>query len=453
MDVRPLLRIVAIVVLILAAALALRASRRWPARRISGVVAVTLAALALSGFVLSALDLLAPRAPVPDALSIYYGGGDTLNAASAATGAVRWRYTPSPASSSPIFRPLVDHGVVYLRTDGFLRALRARDGQQLWAAPVEGRAYEQQMPIVDHGVVYVTSVASVIALRATDGSTLWTAAGVPASAPQVANGRVYVAFSTAVAGVYALDTRDGAVRWRHTEEQADPESLTVVGGSVYATFGARGSGVQPTTVVALGADDGAVRWRYSVEGDVVPLAVTDGVLVLSSRRLGTLALDTASGKLLWQRGDVGEHGDLRASLPVVGDGVVYLSGIITESTSSAGVVLAMDVRTSRERWRTVLEPADVYVSLAGSMLYAGGSSAYGLRASDGHVVWHFGYGSGTQFYQPVAAAGVVFIGSASFGLHPFGIGSHDFLNALDGRTGQLYWHTPGAFDITPLVAA
>ena len=133
--------------------------------------------------------------------------------------------------------------------------------------------------------------------------------------------------------------------------------------------------------------------------------------------------------------------------------MIYLSGIVAESTSSAGVVLAMDVRTGRERWRAVLEPAEVYISLAGPMLYAGGSSAYGLRASDGHVMWRFDYGSGTQFYQPVAAAGVVFVGTSDVGLHPFGIGSHDFLNALDARTGQLYWRMPSAFDITPLVAA
>ncbi len=63
MDVRPLLRLVAIAVLVLATALSLRASRRWPARRTSGLVAGALAVLALAGFALSTLDLLAPHAP------------------------------------------------------------------------------------------------------------------------------------------------------------------------------------------------------------------------------------------------------------------------------------------------------------------------------------------------------------------------------------------------------
>jgi len=70
MDVRPLLRLVAVIALVAAAVLGLRARRHWPARRPSGIVAGGLAVLALAGFVLSALDLLAPRAPLPDALSV-----------------------------------------------------------------------------------------------------------------------------------------------------------------------------------------------------------------------------------------------------------------------------------------------------------------------------------------------------------------------------------------------
>jgi outer membrane protein assembly factor BamB len=441
MDARPLLRLVAIAVLVLATALGLRAIRRWPARRTSGLVAGTLAVLALAGFALSTLDLLAPHASVPDALSVYYIESGTLAAASAATGTVRWRYTPPPG---PILQPLLDHGVFYLRTDGALRALRARDGMPLWAAPVEGRAEQQQLPTADQGVVYATSSASVVALRTADGSPLWQTSpsatpGSPTSAPHVANGRVYVAFNAAAGSVYALDARTGTIRWTHTEEQADATSLTVADGSVYAAFGARGTGVQPTTVVALNADDGAVRWTYTVEGDADPLAVTNGVLVVSSRLLGLLALDAASGSLLWQRGDLGLHGDLPNSpRPIVADGVVYLSGVISDGQH--GVVLAQDARTGRERWRTVLDQyADVYASLAGPMLYVGGASAYGLRASDGHVVWR--YGSRTQFYQPAVAAGVVFVGSGDVGFHLFGIGSNDFLNALDARTGQLYWRT------------
>ncbi|HEV8192254.1 MAG TPA: PQQ-binding-like beta-propeller repeat protein [Ktedonobacterales bacterium] len=89
------------------------------------------------------------------------------------------------------------------------------------------------------------------------------------------------------------------------------------------------------------------------------------------------------------------------------------------------------------------------------MLYMGGANAYGLRASDGHVVWRYNSGahSGTQVYQPVVAGGVAFVGSRDGGFHLFGIGSNDFLNALDGRTGRLYWRTSGIADDPLLVSS
>src|SRR5260221_2927473 len=359
MDVHPLFRLLALTVLALAVVLGLRARRHWPARRPSGIVAGGLAVLALAGFVLSALDLLAPRAPLPDSLSVYYTEGGTLEAASAATGTVRWRYMPhSPTSSiSPNRLPPFANGVFYVNTDGALRAVRARDGQQLWAAPVEGLAFQRQLPTVDQGVVYATSAASVVALRATDGRPLWQTSrsvtpGSATYAPQVANGRVYVAFSAPEATVSALDARDGAIRWTYTVAAADAASLTVADGIVYAAFG-----TPKATVVALDAGDGAVRWTSMLDADGETLAVTDGVLLLLSRQVGLVALDAATGSWLWQRGDLGQHGDLTASqLPFVANGVVYVSGILyLENNSSRGVVLAMDARTGNLRWQTPLE--------------------------------------------------------------------------------------------------
>ena len=66
------------------------------------------------------------------------------------------------------------------------------------------------------------------------------------------------------------------------------------------------------------------------------------------------------------------------------------------------------------------------------------------------------YGAPALYYQPVVAAGVVFIGSTdfpnSFTIHPFGLGSNNFLSALDARTGQLYWRTAGDVECMPLLS-
>jgi outer membrane protein assembly factor BamB len=462
MDGRPLLRMLAIVVLVIAAALGLRARRRWPARRASGIVAGGLTVLALAGLLLSALDVLAPRAPVPGALSVYYLR-DGLEAASAATGTVRWRYSPPPSCYtpslclSPTQVPTFANGVFYLGVGSTISAVRASDGTQLWNASVDGLA-ESEMPAVDHGMVFATSVAGVFALRAVDGSQLWhlSRSATPAfapSSPQAANGLVYVALFSAGPlaapgmAVYALGANDGAIRWTANVPATSFASLTVVDGIVYAEFGVGPPSAAKTAVYALGAGDGAVHWTYTVDQDrgAESLTVADGAVYLRSQQLGLVALDASAGRLLWQRQDVGA-----GPPPVTANGVAYLSAHFY----AAGVVLALDARDGRDRWRTVLDDADAYVSIAGQMVYVGGGSVHALRASDGHVVWRYSAESGgAQFFQPVVTDGVVFLGSSSYGVHLFGIGSNDFLNALDARTGKLYWRSSGTVEGAPMFSS
>jgi outer membrane protein assembly factor BamB len=382
---------------------------------------------------------------------------DGLEAASAATGTVRWRYRPScytPFCLSPTHVPTFANGVFYLGIGSTISAVRARDGKQLWTTSVGGLA-EQVMPTVDRGVVYAISAAGVFALRATDGVQLWRTSkiaspGSATSEAQAANGVVYVALSSVGSvgpemTVYALDANDGAVRWRYSVEDSIAASVTVADGIVYAEFGVGPLPAAKTAVYALGVGDGAVRWRYSVDQGVNTLTVADGAVYLRGLQLGLVALDAAAGRLLWQRPELGA-----GPPPLVANGAVYMAVVFSHPS---GVVLALDARTGNRRWGTILDGADNNVTVAGQTLYVGGSGAYALRASDGHVVWR--YGVGAQFYQPVVAAGVVFLGSSDGGssLHPFGIGSHDFLNALDARTGQLYWHSSGTVEGAPMVSS
>jgi outer membrane protein assembly factor BamB len=476
MDFRPLLRLLAVLLLVAAAVLmlALRARRGLPSQqrrtRGSRILAGALAVLAIAGFVLSLLDVFAQHAPVPGALSIYYvrddSTGQAIEAAAAATGAIRWRYTPSTGGLACRL-PTLANGVFYLSIGNTFHAVRASDGQQLWTASIEGRLV-QGTPAVAQGVIYATTTTGVFALHATDGSQLWhkswnSIAGATSasatltsfSAAQVANNIVYVAVTLSAGGtsavqettVSALDASDGTLRWRQTVEGPGVSSLTVVDGIVYVVLGAAIPPVGPQTAVyALTMTNGTIRWKHALDQAVTTLTVAEGAVYLRSIALGLVALDAAAGTLLWQRRDLGA-----SSSPVVANGVVYLSALLINS-NPAGAVLALDARDGHERWRTLLVSAE-YVTLAGQTLYVGGDSAYALRADDGHVVWR--YGSRAVFYQPVVADGVVFIASSnppnSLTWHPFGIGSQDFLNVLDARTGGLYWRTSGGFDCAPVL--
>jgi outer membrane protein assembly factor BamB len=467
MVVHLLLAVLAIALLIIAATLGLLARRMGQWRRATRIIARGLAVLAIAGLVLSVLDLPPSHAPLPASLSVYYVRGcGSLEGASAATGTVRWHYQPPSRSALACeYLPTLANGVFYLGSGTTIRAVRATDGKELWKASVAGRV-DQQVLAVDQGVVYATTAAGVFAVRAIDGSQLWhlplsVATYSTPSAAQAANGIVYVAFSPAGPQgasetiVDALGASDGALRWTRQVEPAGniPAgaggiSLTVADGMVYAQI-APSQSKSPTTVVyALGAGDGRVHWTYGAySGDLVnSLTVTDGTVYLRSIPLGLVVLDLASGRLLWQRKDLGGEAPI-----IVANGVIYLSALLSNSNPD-GAVLALDARTGSERWRTLLIESD-YVSLAGQMLYVSGDSEYALRTNDGHVVWR--YGAQALFYPTVVSTGVVFVGSsdASYSFHPFGIGSNDFLNALDARTGQLDWRTSGDVEAMPMLSS
>jgi outer membrane protein assembly factor BamB len=466
MDARLLLLILAIVLLVGAASLGVLGQRLVPQRRAIRIVAGGLAVLSIAGFVLSVLALPASRAPLPASVVVYYVRGDGfLEAASAATGTVRWRYQPpSQTALACACVPTFANGVFYLGSGSTIRAVRASDGKELWTASVVGLV-DDQVLAVDHGVVYATTAAGVFALRAQDGSQLWqlplsVAQFSTPSAAQAANGIVYVAYTPAGPRaasetiVDALGESDGALRWTrqvkpagNTSAAADGISLTVADGMVYAQIVPSQSESPTTVVYALGAGDGRVHWTYGTYSGnhVNSLIVADGTVYLRSISLGLVALDAASGSLLWQRSDLGGEAPM-----IVANGVIYLSALLINSNPD-GAVLALDAHTGSERWHTLLSESD-YVTLAGQMLYVSGDSLYALRTSDGHVVWR--YGAQSLFFPPVVSAGVVFVGSsdASYGFHPFGIGSNNFLNALDARTGALYWRTSGDVEAMPLVA-
>jgi outer membrane protein assembly factor BamB len=415
MDMRPLLRILAIggllVALVLAFRLAFRARSAWPSRRTSGIAAGVLAALALAGFVLSSLDLLEPRAPLPGSATLYYiyrsntpvVNEDTLVAAAAATGVVRWQDPLGTDTNSGA--PTLDRGVLYLAVSKSIRAVDASDGKQLWETPVPGATYART-PAVDQDVVYVASYAGVSALRASDGSLLWNQPWTGAtivSLPYVTTGVVYAAMTTANA------------------TPSDPP--------------------QQATIYALRATNGTILWKYTMLGAIYgDLTVAEGAVYTTFTPAGLVALDAADGALRWQRQNVGSF-----LPPAVASGVVYTVGTSSNDSYPQETVEALDARDGHEHWSAPAEdhlPGSASMTVAGNTLYVGGASVYALAISDGHQLWR--YGSNVQFSRPVVADGVVFVVSSSWRSIDFSDTS--YLTALDARSGTLYWRTPSNDD-------
>jgi alcohol dehydrogenase (cytochrome c) len=126
--------------------------------------------------------------------------------------------------------------------------------------------------------------------------------------------------------------------------------LVVVDGVLYTDTGRE--------TIALDAATCAVRWRFSYvpeEERFSPsnrgLAVLDGRVFRGLGDARLIALDAATGKLLWKN-VIGAPrlGESASAAPLAWQGVVYM-GISGSELGARGRVLAYDAATGRELWR------------------------------------------------------------------------------------------------------
>lgn len=126
--------------------------------------------------------------------------------------------------------------------------------------------------------------------------------------------------------------------------------LIVAGGVIYTDTG------QET--VALDATTCAIRWKHHYvpeEERFSPsnrgLAVMNGRVFRGTGDARLIALDAATGKLLWENVIGAPHlGEAASAAPLAWQGVVYM-GISGSELGARGRVMAYDAETGRELWR------------------------------------------------------------------------------------------------------
>lgn len=338
-------------------------------------------------------------------------------------------------------------------------------------------------------------------------------AGGKTGQPTVAGGRVFL---TSFGGsAYALDASSGCLIWKidgarsRTTIAVGPLSASPSG---YAAF----FGDATKSVRAVDAEDGKPIWSQNIETH--PLSILTGAPVLYQGKLyapvssfeeltasqgkypcctfrgSVVALDAATGKLLWKTYTIsqppapsrknsagtqmfGPAGGAVWSAPTIDPkrGVLYVAtgdSYTDEQTDGADAVIAIDLATGAVRWRTQVTPGDNYLSGCESVplvncptqlgrdfdfgappilvsaggrdvLLAGQKSgfAYGLDPASGKVLWKTKVGAG-------GALGGIEWGMASDGRRLY-VGNADAfmpsppgrpgLAALDPATGQQLW--------------
>ncbi|MFF8293699.1 PQQ-binding-like beta-propeller repeat protein [Streptomyces sp. NPDC016309] len=294
----------------------------------------------------------------------------------------------------------------------------------LWG-PVAGADPTALLPLPVRDVVVVGSADSgLTARRVTDGKQKWTAPRVRASAGLLTAADRLVLATDFDGSLHAFIASTGDQVW----------SVPIAANRLLASDG-RGVYVmtEKRQLQAVGATTGRVLWSVPTpvrtsSSEPPAAAVKDGRLVLFPSDGNVVAVDTATGKRVWDLADQGSS----AVMPAVTGDMVLLGGRTLTSRSLAD---------GKELWSV---PAEFGAwgppTVRGQEVYAVDQDFRRLRAGDGKEEWSLygGSGFGTAL-PPAVQGGTVWVAESDNG----------FLIAVDTRSGeQIFTYTdegPGGF--------
>lgn len=284
-------------------------------------------------------------------------------------GALAWRRAVADTLCSGLV--LSDNVLFCVDADGKLHALRARDGQPVWHAPVDlgpWRVHEQVA--VAHGLVLIgptdlsalaPSDKAVLAFDAETGAERWRQllAVRQISDPLARGDRVFVSTSDGFAAALALDT--GRLLWKRPIDGVFL-AAPALAGNLVLFGGDRG------VVSALDITDGQAVWSFrpaesSEFGQHLPYspAVMEDTVYVTSWNRRCYALDATSGELRWVSAPTEKRPPLTSPV-LTEDAAIFCA--------HDRYVYCLDRMTGQRRWQLQLaKPSQVAPLLVDGLLY------------------------------------------------------------------------------------
>ncbi|HTV77307.1 MAG TPA: PQQ-binding-like beta-propeller repeat protein [Steroidobacteraceae bacterium] len=263
------------------------------------------------------------------------GGGSTLYAYNAATGALNWSASLGGASPGA---PTVADGYVYVIVGGTatLYALNETTGAIAWD---QSLTTASGTPAVTADGVYVAATTSgcfTIDFRPATGEVIWDTSGGTLYCPQgatpaVANGLVYSSNTSALA-IFDAETGDN--------------STGTLAYSLPAAFnGSTGYFLQGPKLEAINLTEEAtsdtVQWTFNGDNELntPPIVVNDQYVIAGSSTGNLYAVDTTSGSTVWTQSLGNDIVQV-----AVGDGL--LVAVTETGNDNSGTLTAYTISTS-----------------------------------------------------------------------------------------------------------
>lgn len=280
--------------------------------------------------------------------------------------------------------PVLAGDVLYVSSfDGRLHALDPRSSRKRWTSDAKGPLYGS--PAVQEGMVYVASTdGSLYAFDTRNGRQRWSfAAGDPLFAtPAVGDGVVCIGGNRRIFG---LDAATGKRMWEVETGGFFQSRAAYAEGAFFL-------GGWDNTLYAVDARSGTLRWKVQMgrsQGGrgqlmfyfspaITSPAVADGLLYICTNDGVLHALETTTGREVWQARAPSGGDTFGYSSPLVLSGKVLLGGL---GEKGQGDCYALDARTGRLLWRrqTGADNYDSSPALAGRWVVIG--------SVEGKITW------------------------------------------------------------------
>ncbi len=311
--------------------------------------------------------------------------------------------------------PAYADGMLFVASDyGFVAALDAYTGEEIWRQQFGGWGFYGMTPTVVDGAVYVCfggNGSQIAALDEWTGAIIWSVQNWelgfdinPRIDLVVHEGLVIGASWDGV--VFALDAADGSLVWSYASGQWTVEGVTIASGIVYM---GTGNGM----LLALDEFTGAFVWSTWLDSSIYAAPVCAQGMVLIGTSAGSMyAIDGASGTVIWQTTGLG---GIYYSTPACDGTALYLG-------TDWGYYYALDLASGVVLW-------SYYVGwwLEASMAYADGY-VYGLspngylrafEAASGFIEFEYYLPNGWTYSLVSIADGWLWVGDSGGDLYGF----------------------------------
>ncbi len=304
--------------------------------------------------------------------------------------------------------PVIRDGKLYIVNGDYLFCFNASNGTEIWQSKL-ANPNDYIGVAVDGMYVYTTSAA----YNTSTGSLMFIYAKQGATSPIVVDGAVFLGSHTEV---FAVNASSGSLLWVNDDLWTENSPAFADGLLFLSVYGTSNDGIY-----ALNAYTGKQVWYYRLDSSLGRLAVADGRVYVNAQY--TVCLDAFNGTELWRTMAGGFVG--KGSPVIVGQ---YLVLGTTAVDSSTGILLwnNTDSEFSGEIYSPVA--ADNTVYLYGNVdngqegMYSIDEKLFALDISTGNIIWEYiipnSHDTWIQSY-PVVADGMVYVVTRS-GLYAFG---------------------------------